>query len=160
MVKYNYSGCGAVGSARGSGLRGRRFKSDHPDQVKPKVVVQMRKDKENYRRGSKARRWLFNSLIVLAISFAITYFYAVELNLSHYEQILAPIIDFKVHISWLDAIEFSIFRAAAIAVANVIIYQPLFIVLDFFRMKNLFKLLLGIILVAAIDIGAVIFVCL
>ena len=25
------AGCGAVGSARGSGLRGRRFKSDHPD---------------------------------------------------------------------------------------------------------------------------------
>ena len=27
------SGCGAVGSARRSGRRGRRFKSDHPDQT-------------------------------------------------------------------------------------------------------------------------------
>ena len=27
----NISGCGAVGSARGSGLRGRQFKSGHPD---------------------------------------------------------------------------------------------------------------------------------
>lgn len=27
------SGCGAAGSARGSGLRGRRFKSDHPDHT-------------------------------------------------------------------------------------------------------------------------------
>ena len=29
--KINISGCGAVGSARGSGLRGRQFKSGHPD---------------------------------------------------------------------------------------------------------------------------------
>lgn len=29
--KINISGCGAVGSARGSGLRGRQFESGHPD---------------------------------------------------------------------------------------------------------------------------------
>ena len=32
--KINISGCGAVGSARGSGLRGRQFKSGHPDHEK------------------------------------------------------------------------------------------------------------------------------
>ncbi len=32
MIESKLSGCGAAGSARGSGLRGRRFKSDHPDQ--------------------------------------------------------------------------------------------------------------------------------
>lgn len=31
MIESKLSGCGAAGSARGSGLRGRRFKSDHPD---------------------------------------------------------------------------------------------------------------------------------
>ena len=35
------SGCGAVGSARGSGLRGRRFKSDHPDQKINRSVAQL-----------------------------------------------------------------------------------------------------------------------
>ena len=29
--KIKISGCGAVGSARGSGLRGRQFESGHPD---------------------------------------------------------------------------------------------------------------------------------
>ena len=33
------SGCGAVGSARGSGLRGRRFKSDHPDHEMAMLCV-------------------------------------------------------------------------------------------------------------------------
>ena len=34
--KINISGCGAVGSARGSGLRGRQFKSGHPDHYEKK----------------------------------------------------------------------------------------------------------------------------
>ena len=38
--KINISGCGAVGSARGSGLRGRQFESGHPDHSR-------RKNKEN-----------------------------------------------------------------------------------------------------------------
>lgn len=33
MIESKLSGCGAAGSARGSGLRGRRFKSDHPDHI-------------------------------------------------------------------------------------------------------------------------------
>ena len=34
--KINISGCGAVGSARGSGLRGRQFESGHPDHYEKK----------------------------------------------------------------------------------------------------------------------------
>ena len=34
--KINISGCSAVGSARGSGLRGRQFESGHPDHYEKK----------------------------------------------------------------------------------------------------------------------------
>jgi hypothetical protein len=54
FIMFLFSGCGAVGSARRSGRRGRKFESSHPDYLVNYATLFLYTEKPE---GSKVLKW-------------------------------------------------------------------------------------------------------
>lgn len=97
-------------------------------------------NKINIDQKGKRERGILKSISVLAVSFLVFFIYSLSQELYHIE-----------YLKLWERLAFYSRQSFMLAFINMIIYQPIFLILDNLKKKNIYKIIIAIILIIIID---------
>lgn len=98
-------------------------------------------NKINLDQKGKRERWILKSISAFSVSFLVFFIYQLSQELYHIEYLK----------TLGESLVFYSRQSFMLAFINMIIYQPIFLILDNLKKKNIYKIVLAIILIIIID---------
>lgn len=95
-------------------------------------------NKINIEQKGKRERWIINSISILSVFFLMFFIRSPYYRIYDIE-------------SFLEQLFYNLKVSFMVALINMIIYQPIFLILDNLKKKNIYKIVLAIILIIIID---------
>lgn len=106
-------------------------------------------NKINIDQKEKKERWILNSISVLIVFFLVFFIFLLSQDYNYYK--IYDIEYLKTFFSLGEQLFFNLRYSLMFAFINMIIYQPIFFVLDNLKKKNIYQIILAIILITIID---------
>lgn len=106
-------------------------------------------NKINIDQKEKKERWILNSISVLIVFFLVFFIFLLFQDYNYYK--IYDIEYLKTFFSFGEQLFFNLRYSLMFAFINMIIYQPIFFVLDNLKKKNICQIILAIILMTIID---------